>query len=221
MPVPRDRALPRQRQHGRGGQFRVPVMFNARCSMFNEETPWRGGPSGPPGQKMEIMKRAQFLLIAAIWPTLALAQAPDLAKVQANPVSGTVREIMAPHAKNIMAAAELMPADKYTFHPTPAQMTYGQLIAHILQTNEFLCSAIEGAPKPPPTSPTDKDPKDVLVKALKESFDHCAAALAAVKEDEVGALIPMGPQKVPRAYFMIGLVVDWADHYSTQASYLR
>jgi hypothetical protein len=34
-------------------------------------------------------------------------------------------------------------------------------------------------------------------------------------------MIAMGTQKVPRVYFLMALIADWADHYSTQASYLR
>ena len=168
------------------------------------------------------MRYVLSLLVGALSAVPAAAQTPDLmAKMAANPVSQTTRIMLEQHAHNMIAAAELMPADKYGFHPTPAQMTFGQLIAHIVQTNEFLCSAIAGAPKAPPTSPTDKDPKEQLVKALKDSFDHCSAALAAVSDAQVAELIPMGPQKAPRVYFMFGIVADWADHYSTQASYLR
>ena len=169
------------------------------------------------------MKRAVLLCATSIWMYApALAQTPDMMeRLAANPVSGTVRMMLADRATNMTAAADLMPADKFDFHPTPAQMTFGQLIAHIVQTNEFLCSAIAGAPKPPPTSPTDKDPKDALVKALKDSWDRCSTAMANIKDADVSELISMGPQKAPRGYFMIVLVADWADHYSTQAAYLR
>jgi DinB superfamily len=140
----------------------------------------------------------------------------------ANPVSDTVRQFLARDSKNLIASAELMPADKYGYHPTPAQMTFGQLIAHVVQTNEFLCSAIAGTPKAPPTTPTATDPKDALVKAIKDSFDHCAAALASVNDSQLGDPIAMGRgPSPPRAYMMITIAADWADHYSTAASYLR
>lgn len=41
-----------------------------------------------------------------------------------------------------------MPAEKYGYHPTEAQMTFGQLIVHIIQTNIALCSGIAGTPAP-------------------------------------------------------------------------
>jgi hypothetical protein len=137
-----------------------------------------------------------LLFVGALCTVPAAAQTPAMmAKMAANPVSQTTRIMLEQHAPNMIAAADLMPADKYGFQPTPAQMTFGQLIAHIVQTNEFLCSAIAGAPKAPLTGPTAMDPKDQLVKALKDSFDHCAAALANVSDAQVGDLIAMGPQK--------------------------
>jgi hypothetical protein len=43
-------------------------------------------------------------------------------------VSDTVRELLTRESKNLIGSAELMPADKYGYHPTPQQMTFGQLI---------------------------------------------------------------------------------------------
>jgi DinB family protein len=165
------------------------------------------------------MTTMAIVLLAVIWPMGLQAQTPIST---ANPVSDTVRQFLATHSKNLIASAELMPADKYAYHPTPAQMTFGELVVHVVQTNEFLCSAIAGAPKPPPTTPVATDPKEALVKAIKDSFDHCAAALASVNDKQLGDPISMGRgPSPPRAYMMITIAADWADHYSTAASYLR
>ena len=45
-------------------------------------------------------------------------------------------------SKNLIESAELMPADKYGYHPTEPQMTFGKLVVHIVQTNTLICSAI-------------------------------------------------------------------------------
>src|SRR6476620_4734096 len=87
----------------------------------------------------------------------------------ANPVSDTVRDSLTEHAKNIIGSAELMPADKYAFQPTPGQMTFGQLMVHIVQTNAVLCGAITGAATMPPDTIMKLDPKgpkDTIVAAV-------------------------------------------------------
>jgi hypothetical protein len=171
---------------------------------------------------MPMKSMAPFMLALALVPAVALAQGPDPARILANPVTETTKMMLRQHADSMVRAAELMPEEKYSFHPTPAQMTYGQLVAHIAQTNEALCGAIEGHPPAgPPASPTGKDSKAVLVSALKASFEHCTAAISPLTDAQAAQAIAMGPQQVPRTYFMMILVADWSDHYSTQASYLR
>jgi hypothetical protein len=172
---------------------------------------------------MTPMNKLFLNVVVLSIPGLAAAQIPAdmMAQLPANPVSQTARIMMEEHVHNIVAGAELMPADKYGFHPTEAQMTFGALIAHIVQTNEFMCAAIAGTITAPPKVPTGKDPKDVLVNALKASVDRCTAALSNVTDAQVGEMFSMGPQKLPRIFFMMGIVADWADHYSTEASYLR
>ena len=162
-------------------------------------------------------------LIAATLSTSASAQmsAEMMAKMATDPVAQTTRIMFEQHARNMISAAESMPAEKYNFHPTEAQMTFGKLIAHIAQTNEFICSAIGGTIKEPPATPTEQDSKEILVKAMKDSFDHCSAALEKLTDAQAREMIDMRGQKVPRVYFMMTLVADWADHYSTEASYLR
>ena len=48
-----------------------------------------------------------------------------------SPVMDAVRHALARQQKNLVAAAEEMPADKYSFHPTPPQMSFATLIGHI------------------------------------------------------------------------------------------
>src|SRR5258706_7104499 len=62
---------------------------------------------------------------------LSLFTAPTFAQSK-DPVSDALRQILAGRAKNTIAAFEEMPADKYGFKPTPEQMTFGHLAAHVV-----------------------------------------------------------------------------------------
>src|SRR5438034_6693983 len=62
-----------------------------------------------------------MLLAVCALPTVIAAQ---------NPVSNGIRALAQRQTKNIVDAAEEMPADKYGIKPTPAQMTYGDVVAH-------------------------------------------------------------------------------------------
>src|SRR5437899_11978412 len=76
---------------------------------------------------------------------LALCAAPAVGAAQQNPVADAFRSMEQRHAKNITDAAEEMPADKYGFKPTPAQMSFGDVIAHLIEDgNDNLCGAASG-----------------------------------------------------------------------------
>jgi hypothetical protein len=121
----------------------------------------------------------------------------------------------------MIAGAEAMPADKYGFKPTPDMMSFGHLIAHIAETNNTLCSKLSGTAAPE-VKLEETDGKDKLVAGLKASFDFCSTALANLDDAKLGEQIAIfGGRMFPRAAGWIILSGSWADHYSTEAVYLR
>jgi DinB superfamily len=169
------------------------------------------------------VKRRQLLvsiLALAFIPFVAGAQ--QASQPDTNPVSNAVRSSVERASKNIVAAADEMPADKYSFHPTPAQMSFGKLVTHMIGSNYGLCSKISGVPAPTQDKPSETDPKDKLVAGLKASFDFCSQSLAKVDDSNLGEQLTFGgDRKLSRAAAMIALTNDFADHYSMAATYLR
>jgi uncharacterized damage-inducible protein DinB len=164
----------------------------------------------------------QALLLAA---TLASRQAaPPEFKPSPNPVTDAVRQVLVQHAQHLVESAELMPADKYGYHPTDAQMTFGKLVVHIVQTNTLLCAAIGNtAASPDVMKLSDTEAKDALVAAIRQSFGHCTEALAKVTDAQLAEEVSMMGRRTgqSRAAALITIANDWADHYSTAAAYLR
>jgi hypothetical protein len=161
-------------------------------------------------------------------PMLGLfLQGPPPFKPSTSPVSDALRNSLVSSSKNLVASAESMPADKYSFHPTPPQMTFGQLVVHIVQTNVALCSGISGTASPITPAELQKmsgsDTKEALVASIKRSFEYCTEALARVDDARLGEEVTMfgRPGGLSRGATMLILAADWADHYSTAASYLR
>jgi len=140
-----------------------------------------------------------------------------------NPVTSVVREILPRQQRNLVAAAEEMPADKFGYKPTEQQMTFGHLVLHIIGSNNHLCSTIGDVPEVKAPVPfKESDGKEKLIAALKASFDFCNTALAKVDDSKLGDEVELfGGRKGPRAFALIALTNDWADHYSSAAMYLR
>jgi hypothetical protein len=164
------------------------------------------------------MKTSLQLIPLAICYLTATAAAQD----PAAPVSDALRSIAKRAGSNLVAAAEEMPAGKYGFKPTPAQMSFGDVIAHLSGGNDFLCSSIAGVDAPKRSEITGGAPKATLVSALRESFQFCESALAKVNDSGLSQKVPFfGNREVSRAEMMFAAAEDWADHYSQLANYLR
>lgn len=152
---------------------------------------------------------------------LALVTTPGALRAQSNPVSNAVRNTAHDSGKNLLAAARAMPADKWGYKPTPAQMAFGELILHIQGDNRITCEAIGGVGADAEGALKATDEKEDLVAALQRSLAFCDAALAQVTDAQLGDSVPYYGHRAQRAAAMIGLVTDWANHYSQQAIYLR
>jgi uncharacterized damage-inducible protein DinB len=152
---------------------------------------------------------------------VGLAAAPAVYGQMANPVVSSAKEIFDRQSAYMTAAAEKMPADKYGFHPTPEQWTFGKIVAHVAQSNGHVCAFLSDAP-PLDTKVTETSPKEELVAAVKASFDYCAKALDGLQDAKLGDTITyFGGAKKPRARALVELTDDLEDHYSQMASYLR
>ncbi len=164
-----------------------------------------------------------LVLPAVLLAVLFLVAAPILqAQPDPNPVVSSAREIYERQAKYMIAAAELMPADKYTFRPTPAQMSYAQSIAHVTDANTFVCGMLTANPTPRGPRTSDSLSKDQLIAALKASFHVCDLAFAGLQDARLGDTITFfGGRPAPRARALFEEVGDLEDHYSQMAAYLR
>jgi hypothetical protein len=165
--------------------------------------------------------RSTIAILFFCAPAFAQQSAAPAAAAQSNPIASHLRDDVADNAKNMVAAADEMPADKYNFSPTPQQMTFAHLIVHAVRLNYGMCSTISGQAKPD-VKIAEADGKDKLVAALKTSFDYCTTALANVDDSKLGDSLPFfGGRTISRGGMMMTLSAEFADHYSMAAMYLR
>jgi DinB superfamily len=164
------------------------------------------------------VNRTSLLVLAVL--ALPVAARPQAAP--ASPVSDALRQSLARSLKNMTAAAEAMPAEKYSYRPTAPQMTYGHLVMHIAESNFRFCSAISGVPAPEQPKLAETDGKEKLVAAVRSSFDFCSTSLSKLDDTHLGDSIELfGGHSFSRAASILILAGSWSDHYSAQSIYLR
>ncbi len=166
------------------------------------------------------MNRITIVAIALMLIAAAVAQSKP-AETNSNPVVSVVRQLETRQAKNLIGAAEEMPADKYSYHPTPQQITFAHLMVHVAESNNNWCARVAGE-TPRQVKLSETDSKEALTKALKDSFDYCEQALGKAEDSTLGmSFAQSNGTTTTRADALIHLATGWADHYAAAAMYLR
>jgi hypothetical protein len=177
------------------------------------------------------MKTSLVAILALALPVgLAAQQAP--AGAAANPVTTAFRARTMGLHRNIAQAFDSIPESKFSYKPTPAQLTIGYIAQHVASDNYLFCNAF-GAMKAtlPAKDTTTADsvkatwPKDTLVAKLKASFTFCESAFAQLDDSKLGDQVALtfngNTRNVPRVSMVLGHALDLADHYSQLANYMR
>jgi uncharacterized damage-inducible protein DinB len=134
--------------------------------------------------------------------------------------------------RNIAQAFDSIPESKFSYKPTPAQLSIGYIAQHIADDDYFFCNnfgAMKGTRAAEDTATADSVkatwPKAKLVSRLKDSFAFCDQALNQLDDAKLseGVTITFGGNSriVARGGMALGHAIDLADHYSQLANYMR
>ncbi|HTY07002.1 MAG TPA: DinB family protein [Gemmatimonadales bacterium] len=160
---------------------------------------------------------------------LALGALTRVAAAQGNmggmqmgaPLADALRAQEGRFARILPAALEAMPADKWGYKPTPAQMSVAAIALHLAEGNDMLCGTIAGQAAPTRDKVAETDGKDKIMARLKETFDFCQSSLAKLDDSKLSEQLPLFGQQFSRAMVILITVGDWDDHYSQLSNYLR
>ena len=161
------------------------------------------------------------LVLLAATAGLCLSQPPDLKSM-----SGHARALQSQVKVNVVKSAEKMPAEDYSFRPTPDIRSYAELVAHVADANYLFCSSALGEKDPglKIEEGVKKDatkPKAALVEALKASFAYCDKAYAALDDKNAGDPVKFfGRDRARIGVLSFNTSHDF-EHYGNIVTYLR
>ncbi len=146
----------------------------------------------------------------------------------------TQKDILAKHWKAsgelTLAVADAMPADGYTFRPTPEEMSFGQLMAHIAAADRGACAVASGltAPAlPAKISAWAKDPpkveidKETAVAFLKETFEFCGKAVTEIPAARMDTVVGPAARNMTGGEWLWAYFTHTAHHRGQAEVYLR
>jgi uncharacterized damage-inducible protein DinB len=167
--------------------------------------------------------------VAASAPAAAVTQqtaqpAPTIASVVDGEISGIEKEIV--------AAAEAMPEDRFNFSPESLKIpgseykgvrTFAGQVKHVAVANHFLWAPLTGDTVPDgwekENAPENLKSKAEIIQFLKESFSLGHKAAATLTADNI--LQSAGKSKSTRLFLATFGVAHAYDHYGQMVEYLR
>jgi uncharacterized damage-inducible protein DinB len=140
----------------------------------------------------------------------------------ANPATAGITRMYSEVKANILKTAEQVPADKYSYQPTPQVRTLGQILAHIADAQNNVCAAAVGDVKRyADTVEKTATTKAAITTALKASFDACDAAYAKTTDAALARNTTVFGSPASIAYALtLNASHDW-EHYGNLVTYMR
>ncbi len=122
----------------------------------------------------------------------------------------------------VIAAAEKMPEENYSFKPTPEVRSFGQLVGHLADSQYYFCSLAAGE-KPPVAGGVEKSKtsKADLVAALKEAVAYCNQTHAGMTDAKGGEMTKLMNQDFARLTVLAGNTAHDYEHYGNMVTYMR
>ena len=151
-----------------------------------------------------ILDLSRCAVVAALVGASAflVAQTPGKGTVSGGPVSSVpvtpfsdAQRGYASLKGNILKSADRMPAEDYSFRPTPEVRTFVRVLNHVTEAQWHSCGAINGtAETAQPKLPAETADKAIVVAALNASFAECDKAFASLTETNLLEMIKTGPR---------------------------
>jgi uncharacterized damage-inducible protein DinB len=171
--------------------------------------------------------RLAIVLLAAILiaPSVASAQTSDggIGAELTPSMATSLQNMHMTIRRNLIEAAEAMPAADYAFKPTPQIRSFAELIGHVAGANSFFCGMAKGDP---PRGPGNATPdKASLVKALGDALSYCDAVYKETTDANANQALkvsgPGGASQTTRAQVLMFNTTHNNEHYGNIVVYLR
>ncbi len=174
-----------------------------------------------------MTRSLSFLFATLAAPVAVLAQGSASAPTQApaaapaNPISASENKMYTMLSGVVIAAAEKMPEESYSFKPTADVRSFGQLVGHLADSQYFFCSMATGETKPAAEVEKSKTSKADLVAALKEAVAYCSKTYAGMTDSKGGEMVKMMNHDFARLTVLSANTAHDYEHYGNMATYMR
>ena len=154
------------------------------------------------------------LLICLLAPA-AIAAAQD------NPLSAWNKMAYGFVKTILIRSAEKMPEENYSFKPTDAVRSYGQIVGHVADSQYTFCSIALGEKHPDPNVEKTKTSKADLIAALKDALAYCDKAYDGMTDAAATQIVKFHGGDTPKLSVLTANQLHNLEHYGNLVTYMR
>ena len=162
-----------------------------------------------------------FLVLSAL--TTFAQQAPSASPSvdSANPYSTFTKYAYIRIQKILVASAEKMPEENYSFKPADSVRSFGQVIGHVADAQYLFCSLASGEKNPAPKIEQTKTSKADLIAALKDGIAYCNKVYDGMTDATGAQSIKLFGNDAPRLGALMVNNMHNMEHYGNLVTYMR
>jgi uncharacterized damage-inducible protein DinB len=183
----------------------------------------------PEAEKGGAMRLIVISVLVSLLAAPAFAQSGSSGQGPSQPSNaGAVMVRIAQNAwagakRNIVESAEQMSEADYGFKPVDTVRTFGQILAHVADSNYFYCARSKGEAPPVPDGTLEKTAttKAAIVKALGESVAYCDDVYASLTAASAADMVKARNNQIPRVQPLFSNVSHNVEHYGNLVTYFR
>lgn len=173
-------------------------------------------------RSLTVMRSLVICLLAPAVVAIAQDQSPaPAAALQEDQLSAHNRFVYGVTQKILLRAAETMPEENYSFKPTDAVRSFGQIVGHISDSQYTFCSAALAEKNPAPGIEKTKTSKADLIAALKNAFAYCERAYVGLTDESGARIVKLMGTDAPKLGVLYVNQMHTFEHYGNLVTYMR
>jgi uncharacterized damage-inducible protein DinB len=152
---------------------------------------------------------------------MCLLATATVALAQDNPFSAFNKLAYGQMKVWLLGSAEKMPEENYSFKPTDAVRSFGQVVGHVADAQYLFCSAVLGEKNPALKIEQTKTSKADLITALKDAFAYCGKAYDGMTDASATQTVKFFGGDMPKPILLTANNLHLAEHYGNLVTYMR
>lgn len=171
--------------------------------------------------RTHIFIKISFCLLVLAASVLAQDKTTAKSSTQNNPLSTTNKQFYEGMKAMLLLSSQKVPEEYYSFKPTDAVRSYGQIIGHLADSYYSNCAIVLGEKRPSVEIEKNKTSKPELIAALKESFSYCDKAYNGMTDASAGQMVKFMGADTTKLGVLTANLIHSGLHYGNLVTYMR